>query len=209
MEAMHTTASQEIFAMQANEQPPEDILAMKASTDPDTMYYHEAMREPDVEQFHTAMRKEVDDQLDNGVLQLVRRDSIPSNAAVLPAVWQMKCKRHIKKREIYKWKACLNIDGSRSVYKRDYKQTYSPVVGWGIIRLLLVLILVHRWHSVQLDYVLAFTPAPADRELYMEIPKGLTIEGANKGRVCLQTPEKHLRQEGRRTHLEPLPCEAT
>ena len=184
MEAMHTTANQEIFAMDVNiqsEQPPKDILAMKASTDPDTMYYHEAMCKPDAEQFRTAMRKEVDDQLNNGVLQLVRRDSIPQGAAILPAVWQMKRKRHIKTWEIYKWKARLNIDGSRSVYKRDYEQTYSPVVGWGVIRLLLVLILVHKWHSVQLDYVLAFTQAPADRELYMEIPKGLTIEGANKG----------------------------
>ena len=184
MEAMHATVDQEIFVMDVNiqnEEPLEDILAMKASTDPDTMYYHEAMCEPDAEQFRIAMRKEVDDQLDNGVLQLVRRDSIPQGAAILPAVWQMKRKRHIKTREIYKWKARLNIDGSRSVYKRDYEQTYSPVVGWGIIRLLLVLILVHKWHSVQLDYVLAFTQAPADRELYMEIPKGLTIEGATKG----------------------------
>ena len=165
-------ASQEIFAMEVNiqhKQPPEDILAMTASTNPDTMYYHEAMREPDAEQFRATMRKEIDDQLNNRVLQLIRRDSIPSGAAVLPAVWpavwQMKRKRHITTREIYKWKACLNIDGSRSVYKRDYDQTYSPVVGWGIIRLLLVLILVHKWHSVQLDYVLAFTQAPADREL--------------------------------------------
>ena len=184
MEAMHATAIQEIFAMEAHTQSrqlPEDILAMKASTNLDTMYYHEAMHEPNEEQFCAAMRKEVDDQLDNGVLQLVWRDSILPNAAILLAVWQMKQKRHIKTWEIYKWKAHLNIDGTRSVYKRDYEQTYSPVVGWGIIRLLLVLILVHKWHSVQLDYVLAFMQAPADWELYLEIPKGLTIEGAAKG----------------------------
>ena len=29
----------------------DDILAMKTSTNPDTMYYHEAMRKPNAEQF--------------------------------------------------------------------------------------------------------------------------------------------------------------
>jgi hypothetical protein len=35
-----------------------DLLAYKASTDPDTMYYHQAMRETDRQQFLTAMEKE-------------------------------------------------------------------------------------------------------------------------------------------------------
>ena len=49
---------------------------------------------------------------------------------------------------------------------------YSLVVGWGIIRLLLVLILVHKWHSVQLDYILAFTQAPADSGTLHENTQG-------------------------------------
>jgi hypothetical protein len=32
---------------------------MKASTDPDTMYYHQAMREPDKDKFKEAIRKNV------------------------------------------------------------------------------------------------------------------------------------------------------
>ena len=41
--------------------------------------------------------------------------------------------------------------------------------------------LVHSWHTIQLDYVLAFTQAPVDRNLYTNIPKGFEVEGANKG----------------------------
>jgi len=33
-------------------------MAFKASTDPDTMYYHQAMREPDKDKFQEAIKKE-------------------------------------------------------------------------------------------------------------------------------------------------------
>jgi hypothetical protein len=41
-----------LFAFKARAEP----VAMKASTDPDTMYYHQAIREPDKEKFHEAIR---------------------------------------------------------------------------------------------------------------------------------------------------------
>ena len=82
---------------------------------------------------------------------------------------------------VYKWKARLNVDGYCMVHKRNYDQTYTPVASWNTIRLLLILVLVHSWHTIQLDYVLAFTQAPVDRNLYMKIPKGFEVEGANRG----------------------------
>jgi hypothetical protein len=36
-------------------------FALKSTSNPDTMYYHEAMKEDDAPQFRTAMTKEVDD----------------------------------------------------------------------------------------------------------------------------------------------------
>ena len=41
--------------------------------------------------------------------------------------------------------------------------------------------LVHSWHTIQLNYVLAFTQAPFYRNLYMKIPKGFEVEGAKRG----------------------------
>ena len=92
----------------------------------------------------------------------------------------MKRKRHIKTREVYKGKAQLNVNGSHMVHKRDYDQTYTPVASWNIIRLLLILVLVHSWHTIQLDYILAFTQAPVNRYLYMNTPKGFEVERAKK-----------------------------
>jgi hypothetical protein len=39
----------------------EDLMAFKASTDPGTMYYHQAMREPDKDKFQEAIKKECED----------------------------------------------------------------------------------------------------------------------------------------------------
>ena len=103
------------------------LLAYKESADPDTMYMHKAMKEPDAGEFKKEMRGEMDAQIEGKVLELTHINDVPKNATLLPAVWQMKRKRHIKTRKVYKWKARLNIDGSRMVHKRDYDQTYAPV----------------------------------------------------------------------------------
>ncbi len=44
----------------------QQLLAFKASTDPDTMYYHQAMKEPDKEQFLTAIDKECEAHFKEG-----------------------------------------------------------------------------------------------------------------------------------------------
>jgi Reverse transcriptase (RNA-dependent DNA polymerase) len=41
---------------------------------------------------------------------------------------------------------------------------------------MLILAAQHNWHTVQIDYVLAFPQAPIERTLYMEIPKGFKLE---------------------------------
>ena len=45
------------------------------------------------------------------------------------------------------------------------------------VRMLLTLATVHKWHTTQIDYVLAYPQAPVEREIYMELPKGLDYEG--------------------------------
>jgi hypothetical protein len=107
-----------------------ELLAMKASADPDTMYHHEVMRQPDREEFKKAMQKEIDDQMANGNFTIVRRTKVPKGATVLPAVWQMKRKRDILSRQVKKWKARLNVDGLRMQKGIHYDQLYAPVASW-------------------------------------------------------------------------------
>jgi len=44
------------------------LLAYKAVSDPDTLYYHQAMKEEDRDKFQESMAKEVTDQFNKGVL---------------------------------------------------------------------------------------------------------------------------------------------
>ena len=171
----------EIFSLAAmfpnvqERHPMQELHACAASANPDTMYLHEAIRQPDREQFLQAMNQEVNGQVENKNFSIFPRSSVPEEAPVLPSVWAMKRKRRINTREVYKWKARLNVDGSKQVASRDYGQTYAPVASWLSIRMLLVMAVSRGWHTRQLDYVLAYPQAPVYRDMYMEIPKGYVL----------------------------------
>ena len=83
------------------------LLAYKSTSDPDTMYLHEAMKQPDKVEFLKAMDKEVKDQRENGNFSLIKKTELPKDAMVLPAVWKMKQKRDIKIQRIKMYKARL------------------------------------------------------------------------------------------------------
>jgi flagellar biosynthesis regulator FlbT len=162
------------------------LLAFKATTHPDTMYMHEAMREPDREEFRAAMVKEVTDQMENSNFTIVKCSSVPEGESIMPTVWQMKRKRDIKTRAVKKWKARLNLDGSKMVKGTYYVESYSPVASWNSIRTMLILAAQHCWHTIQIDYVLAFPQAPIEKTLYMEVPKGFETEGCDRRQHCLK-----------------------
>jgi len=58
------------------------LLAFKASTDPDTMYHHQAMKQPDREKFQEAMRKECEAHYKEGNYRLVKRSELPVGATL-------------------------------------------------------------------------------------------------------------------------------
>jgi hypothetical protein len=60
-----------------------------------------------------------------------------------------------------------------------YNLTYAPVAGWTSVRLLLALVLLNSWYTVQLDYVLAYPQAPVEHDLYMLLPKSFSNQGVD------------------------------
>jgi hypothetical protein len=52
-------------------------IAFAASSDPDTLYLHEAMKQPDADQFIKAMAEEIQAHVDNHHWEVVTRDIIP------------------------------------------------------------------------------------------------------------------------------------
>ena len=53
----------------------------------------------------------------------------------------------------------------------QYKLIYAPVLSCNSIWFLLMLLLVHKWKTVQMDYVLAFIQDPVQKDLKMKTTK--------------------------------------
>ena len=136
-----------------------DPIAFAASSNPDILYYDEAMRAKDAKQFEQAMRKEIDSHENNAHWKIVRRSDLTPGTPVLPSVWAFRRKRRIATNEVYKWKARINVHGGKQIHGINYWETYAPVVGWPTIRLFLITMLLNNWKSRQIDFVLAFPQA--------------------------------------------------
>jgi len=141
------------------------------------MYYHQAMREPDRDLFKEAIRKECEDHFRESNYRLVSIDQVPKDATLLSSVWQMKRKRKPSTGEISKYKARMNVDGSKMIKGIHYEETYAPVVAWATIRFFLTLAVINNWHTRQLDFLLAFTQADIEWDLYIRLPAGFLIPG--------------------------------
>ncbi len=142
MACTQTDIPGEIFAYQAmfpehKHDHIDPFLAYKAVSDPDTLHYHQAMREPDRNKFESGMEKEIKDQFENGNFTVIRKSEVPEGQIILPAVWQMRRKRDARTGRIKKYKARLNIDGSRTRRGLHFNETYSPVASWNSVRMLL------------------------------------------------------------------------
>jgi len=134
------------------------------------MRVDEALRQPDREQFLKAMRKDLLNHVERKHWKVVPVNSIPPDKIMLPMVWSMKRKTNpIGK--VVKWKARLCVGGHRSVKFVDYWDTYSPVVSWNTVRLLLVISLINNWHMQSIDFVLAFPQAPVKTDIYLKPPR--------------------------------------
>lgn len=159
------------------------ILAYAASADPDILYMNEAMGAPDAAKFKEAMMKEVRDHEKRNHWIMIPRESVPEDVPILPSVWAMRRKRRITTREVYKWKARLNLGGHKQEYGINYWETFAPVVTWPTIRMILTLSLLKGWKTKQIDFVLAYPQAEVQCELYMEIPQGFHFQGSRKSHV--------------------------
>ena len=119
------------------------------------------------------MLDEVNDHLTRGHWEFVRKEDVPAGTKILPMIWSIKRKRKILTGEPYKWKARLTVHGGKQEYGVQYWETYSLVVTWASLRLLLILATLNDWVAKQIDFVLAFSQADAENELYLSIPQVL------------------------------------
>ena len=142
-----------------------------SATNSDTLSFTQALQEADAINFLNAAEREVRDHESRGHWARVLRSSMPANHKAIPAVWAMKRKSR-PDGTLLKHKARLCAGGHRQVYEVNYWDTYSPVVQWVTVRLLLILASVENLHTRQVDFVLAFPQADLDVLIYIQLPQG-------------------------------------
>ena len=157
----------------------ENPMAFHAEMMGDIMYYHQAIKQPDAQEFVKAVVNEVEAHVRNKHWELVRRDQVPSDTDILPAIWAMRRKRNLTTNEVKGHKARLNIHGGKQVYGANYYETYAPVVTWFAVRFMLVLAILHGWAMRQVDFVQAYAQAPIECDMYMELPPGIETKHGN------------------------------
>ncbi|GFH44538.1 hypothetical protein CTEN210_01012 [Chaetoceros tenuissimus] len=163
-----------------------DPIAFAAKLGDDDFHYHKAMKQDDKREFQAAMQKEFQSHITKKNFKLMPLSRVPMGTKILDAVWAMKRKRDILTNAIIKWKARLNVHGGQQEKGVNYEETYSPVAMWTSIRTLLVLSILNKWHTRQVDFVLAFPQAPIEYELFMKLPAGIKIDGVTNRTHCLQ-----------------------
>jgi hypothetical protein len=146
------------------------IALVSSASDPDTMTFNEAMQSSDRDKFIKAMHKELSNHIGRNHWKIVPLNSIHYPQHAIPMVWAMKRKRN-PIGDIIKWKACLCAGGHRSIENVDYWSTYSPVVSWSTVRLMIVFALLNNWHMESIDFILAYPQAPIQTDIYMRPPR--------------------------------------
>jgi Reverse transcriptase (RNA-dependent DNA polymerase) len=99
------------------------------------------------------------------------RTVLPKDMKPIKTVWSFKCKRH-PDGLLLKHKAHLCVHGSMQEKGINFWETYSPVVGWSTIQLLLTLSITEDLWARQIDFILAYPQADVETEIYLDLPIG-------------------------------------
>jgi len=159
-----------------------------SASDNESYTFREMMREADRADFINAMIDDVRSHEDNGHWELATRSSsIPRRIKPILAIWSFKRKRFMDG-SLNKHKARLCAHGGMQQWGVNYWETYSPVVNWISVHLLLLIAIMNDLPTTAIDFVLAFPQATLgpDERIYMEIPAGMDSPGTDRKQYVLK-----------------------
>ena len=100
---------------------------------------------------------------------------------VLPSTWAFKCKRYPDGR-VKQFKARFCARGDQQQEGIDYFETWSPVVQWTTVRVMMILSVILGLKTHQADITAAFVHAilPPEEEVFIRQPQGFIKPGTTK-----------------------------
>ena len=154
--------------------------------------YHEAMMSPDSEKWLQAMKSEMQSMYDNRVWNLVNP---PEGAKVIGCKWVHKIKHDMT------FKSRLVAKCFKQTHGIDYDETFSPVIMFKSIRILLAITAYYDYEICQMDVKTAFLNGNLLEDVYMTQPEGF-VDPKYPNRVCkLQRSIYGLKQASRSWNL--------
>uniref|UniRef100_A0A2N9GLJ3 Uncharacterized protein n=1 Tax=Fagus sylvatica TaxID=28930 RepID=A0A2N9GLJ3_FAGSY len=127
----------------------------------------------------TAMQKEMSSMDKNNVWELV---DLPPGRKTIGNKWVLKVKRKADG-SIDRYKARLVAKSYSQREGIDYEDTFSPVVRFASIRLILSIVAKQALELFQMDVKTAFLNGELDEEIYMGQPAGFEVQGHER-KVC-------------------------
>ena len=90
---------------------------------------------------------------------------------VIPSTWAF-CIKRFPSGLVRKLKGRFCVRGDLQKEEIDVFETFAPVVSWTTVRLLLIISVILKLTTTQVDYTAAFCQAPMDHDVYVALPKG-------------------------------------
>jgi hypothetical protein len=169
------------------------------------MYLHQALHQPDAREFAEAVIKEVNGNIHNNHWKLIKCTEVPKGTEAVPLIWAMQCKQDLMTGRVTKHKARLNLHGGKQDLGTNYYETYTPVVTWFAIQLLIVFGILIHWALCQVDFVMAYPQAPIEMDMCMEPPTSICTKHWNYKESCPQATCQHLWAKASQLRVEQLP----
>ena len=141
--------------------------------------YKQAIKSDESPHWLKAMELELASHAENNTWTLA---PLPPGRKCVASKWVFTHK-YDAQGNVTKHKARLVAVGTTQKHGVDYTDTFSPVVRWETIRLLLSIALERQWVVDQLDVTTAFLYGTIDHEIYMKQPPGF-VDHDHPNYVC-------------------------
>ncbi|KAL0453668.1 UNVERIFIED_CONTAM: Retrovirus-related Pol polyprotein from transposon TNT 1-94 [Sesamum latifolium] len=138
--------------------------------------YEEAVTSPNANEWITAMKDEMSSMAKNNVWELV---DLLAGHKTIRNKWVLNVKRKADG-SMNKFKARVVVKGYTQREGIDYEETFSPVVRFASVRLILAIVAHLDLELFQMDVKTAFLNGEQDEEIYMDQPKGFQGMGQKR-----------------------------
>ena len=171
------------------------IVTPQDDDEPETI--KEALECPTKEKWKVALEEEIESMKVNQVWSLV---DLPPGQKAIGNKWIPKIKRNVDG-SIDRFKVCLVEKGYTQKEGINYVETFSPIIRFTSIRLLLAIVTNLNLELHQMDVKTTFLNGELDEEIYMEQPVGFIVKGQER-KVCkFQRSIYGLKQSSRQWYL--------